>query len=274
MSEPDLKDQSTHFAFGKNWASFANQMGQVEIEEARKGLVKLLPEEELKGRSFLDIGCGSGVHALAAAACGVGHIMAVDIDPDSVATTRRVLERSGISVPWQAEQVSVFDLAPARHGTFDIVYSWGVLHHTGAMIEAIEKAAALVAPRGQFALALYRRTRADRFWIAEKRFYAQAPRPVQRALRGAYIAAFATALTMRGTNFKQYVANYRSSRGMDLYHDVHDWLGGYPYETILAPEVDELLRKLGFEPVRVFAREMVPVVLRFGCDEYVYRRRA
>lgn len=272
MPDEKLKDQSTHFSFGKNWASYASQMGDVEIEEARKGLVKLLPEDDLRGRSFLDVGCGSGVHALAAARCGVARIMAVDIDPDSVATTRRVLTQSHVTVPWQADQVSVFDLDPKVHGTYDVVYSWGVLHHTGAMVEAIGKAAALVAPGGLFAFALYRRTRMDRFWIAEKRFYAHAPRAVQKVFRGAYIAAFATAMTLRGSSFRNYVANYRSSRGMDLYHDVHDWMGGYPYEAILAPEVDALLRPLGFESVRVFARPMTLGLLGSGCDEYVYRR--
>ncbi len=273
MRDNDLKDQSTHFAFGKNWASYANLIGEAEIEEARRGLIKLVPPDDLSGRSFLDIGCGSGVHALAAARCGVSRIMATDIDPDSVATTRRVLEGHAVTAPWLAEQVSVFDLDPALHGTYDVVYSWGVLHHTGAMVEAVGKAAAMVAPGGLFAFALYRRTRMDRFWIAEKRWYARAPHLLQKIARGAYMTAYATALTLKGQNFGKFVSDYRTTRGMDWQHDVHDWLGGYPYEAILAPEVDEMMARLAFEPVRVFAHPLTTGLLGSGCDEYVYRRR-
>ena len=273
MPTDDLKDASTHFAFGKNWASYARLIGDAEIEEARKGLTKLVPAEDLAGRSFLDIGCGSGLHALAAGSCGVGHILAVDVDADSVATTREVLQRRQVPVPWKAEKISVFDLDPAEQGTFDVVYSWGVLHHTGAMVEAITKAARMTRPGGLFAFALYRSTRSDRLWIAEKKWYAHAAPALQKMARGIYIAAFAAAFTARRGNFRRHVANYRSSRGMDWYHDVHDWLGGYPYEAILAPDVEILMRKLGFEPVRVFARPMTTGLLGSGCDEYVYRRK-
>lgn len=273
MPGQDLKHPATHFAFGKNWASYACLIGDKEIAEARKGLLKLVPEDALRGRSFIDIGCGSGLHALAAASCGVRRIMAVDIDSDSVATTRQVLQQHAVSVPWEVQEISLFDLDASKHGNYEIVYSWGVLHHTGSMIEAIGKAAALVAPGGLFAFALYRRTLMDRFWIAEKRFYAHAPQYLQWLVRHAYIAAFAVAETLQGRSFSRYVANYRSSRGMNWHHDVHDWLGGYPYEAILANEVEELMQKLGFEAVRVFSSAMTLGLRGSGCDEYVYRRR-
>jgi 2-polyprenyl-6-hydroxyphenyl methylase/3-demethylubiquinone-9 3-methyltransferase len=174
MSENDLRDVGSHFSFGKNWASYASLIDEAAIDESKKGMLKLVPAEDFRGRSFLDIGCGSGVHALAAAALGVNRIMAVDIDPDSVDTTRAVLSSRQITVPWQAEQTSVFDLDPVRHGKFDIVYSWGVLHHTGDMWEACKKASALVAPRGLFAFALYRSTYLDAVWNLEKRWYSTA----------------------------------------------------------------------------------------------------
>ena len=86
MSVENLKDVEAHFAFGKNWASYAALIAEPQLEEATKGLLKLVPADEFKGRSFLDIGCGSGLHALAASKFGVSRIMAVDIDSDSVAT--------------------------------------------------------------------------------------------------------------------------------------------------------------------------------------------
>jgi len=266
----NLKEARSHFAFGKNWGSYAALIDDRRIAQAKDGLLRLIPAEQWRGRSFLDIGCGSGLHALAAADLGVSRILALDIDADSVATTRAVLTERKVATPWQSEVRSVFDLDPGRLGTFDIVYSWGVLHHTGSMWEAIDKAAALVAPGGLLAIALYRRTRLDPFWKTEKRLYAHAPRFVQSVVRACYIAVFGLGLLATGRSLARYVANYQT-RGMDFYHDVHDWLGGYPYESVLAPEVDERLRKLGFTAERVFARPMDAGLFGSACDEFVYR---
>lgn len=272
MPNESLKKIDSHFAFGENWASYAELIGETQIEQAIAGLVKLIPPSDFKGRSFLDIGCGSGIHALAAARLGAARIVGVDIDPNSVATARKVLSDRKLEASWQIENVSVFDLTPEQFGTFDIVYSWGVLHHTGDMWDALNKAARLVAPGGRLALAFYRETYLDSFWKLEKQIYASAPRWVQDFIKGGYIAAFrlARAVTRQGA-FSDYIATYKSRRGMDFEHDVHDWLGGYPYESVLAPEVDRRLAALGFHAERVFARPKSSGIFGSGCDEYVYR---
>jgi SAM-dependent methyltransferase len=274
VPKDDLKDASSHFAFGENWASYAALIDDAAIAESKKGLLKLIPREAFPGRSFMDIGCGSGLHALAATELGVGRILAVDIDPVSVETTKAVLTKRNVEIPWQAENVSVFDLDVARLGTFDIVYSWGVLHHTGDMWEAVRKAAFMVAPNGLFAFALYRSTTMDPFWKIEKRWYTNASPFAQKMAQKAYVGGYAVArrLTGRG-GFRDLVDNYRSARGMDFYHDVHDWLGGYPYEAALAPEIDERMKAMGFGAERVFARSKPLGLFGSGCDEYVYRRR-
>jgi 2-polyprenyl-3-methyl-5-hydroxy-6-metoxy-1,4-benzoquinol methylase len=144
----DWTQAETHFAFGRNWAAYAEKVTEAEVEEAVKGLSRLLGGERLDGKRFLDIGSGSGLHSLAALRLGAAEVLAVDLDADSVATTKAVLSRFAPRGNWRAEQRSVFDLDPQRKGTFDIVYSWGVLHHTGDMMRAIRQAAAMTARGG------------------------------------------------------------------------------------------------------------------------------
>lgn len=263
-----LLDQRSHFAFGKNWASYAKLITNAQLDEAIAGL-RRLAGGDLAGKRFLDIGCGSGLHALAALQLGAREVVALDIDPDSIATTRRLLEANANGAPWSAEQASVFELPHESLGRFDVVYSWGVLHHTGDMFRALRAAAALVAPGGQFLFALYRRTRLCWFWKLEKRWYAGAGEAAQARVRAVYVRLFR--LAMRG-QFASYVANYRQSRGMDFYHDVHDWLGGWPYESISPAEVDQLMRQLGMHKVREFVHpHKVTGIFGSGCDEFVYR---
>jgi 2-polyprenyl-6-hydroxyphenyl methylase/3-demethylubiquinone-9 3-methyltransferase len=175
---------------------------------------------------------------------------------------------------FQVEEKSVFDLLPEREGRFDVIYSWGVLHHTGDLSRALDCAAACVAPGGIFCFALYRRTWFDWFWRLEKRWYAKAKPEAQARARRCYVALHR--LRMGRQEHERHVASYRGSRGMNYYHDVHDWLGGWPYETISPEEVEQRMRALGFELVRRFAprgRLIRPLGLfGSGCDEYVYRR--
>ena len=276
-SSEDLTRQDTHFAFGKNWASYARSIGRPQIDEAVAGLSRLLGGERLEGKRFLDIGSGSGLHALAAFELGAAEVVALDIDPDSVQTTRAVLALHAPGRPAEVAQASVFDLSPAQHGRFDVVYSWGVLHHTGDMLRAMRAAAALVAGGGQFVFALYRRVWMDPFWRWEKRRYAKASPQSQARARAIYVALFRLGLLATGRRSADYVAAYAQRRGMDFHHDVHDGMGGWPYESILPREVAALMSELGFARVREFAARGLLGGRRVGlfgsgCDEYVYRR--
>jgi len=215
-----------HFAFGKNWALYAAKVTEAELAEAERGLVRLLGPAGLATQRFLDIGCGSGLHAVAALRLGAREVIAVDLDPESVRTSEEVLRRfAPEGAAWHVLAADVFDLTPGAFGTFDIVYSWGVLHHTGNLERALASAAALVGPNGRLVLALYRRTWLDAFWRVEKRWYAHASDKSQARARSVYLALFRLRMAMLGKNFAEYVRTYRSNRGMDYYHDVHDWMG-------------------------------------------------
>lgn len=269
----NLKHLESHFAFGENWADFAQSLDGEAISHAETGLVKLLDAGEIADKSFLDIGCGSGVHALAALGFGASQVMGVDIDPNSVAAAKGVLTRFAPEAPWSVEAMSVFDLDPARQGVFDVVYSWGVLHHTGDLMTAIERAAHMARPGGLLAIALYRPTSLDAFWLAEKRWYSRASCSGQAVARGLYMTALCAAHLVKGRSFTRFRDAYVSRRGMSLTHDIHDWLGGYPYEPIGADELAGHMAELGFDEIKRFARPKELGLLGSGCDEFVFRRR-
>jgi 2-polyprenyl-6-hydroxyphenyl methylase/3-demethylubiquinone-9 3-methyltransferase len=270
----DYLDGKSHFPFGKNWASYATLVTPVHVERAILSLQKLIGTS-LAGKRFVDIGCGSGVHALAALRLGATEVVAIDIDPDSVATTRKILQSFAPGGPWQVLQQSVFDLADASLGTFDIVYSWGVLHHTGAMYRALRCATELLAPTGQFVFALYRKTHLCWLWKIEKRWYVGVGPRAQSLMRAGYIGLYRVAYTVaRRRSFRRYVADYSQRRGMDFAHDVHDWLGGWPYESITPAQTERFMTSLGLYRVRAFTRRHTSVgIFGSGCDQYVYARK-
>lgn len=272
----DLTAAETHFEFGKNWRSYAAQLNEAQIAEAVAGLRRLLRLDSLEGKTFLDIGCGSGVHALAALRLGATRVVAMDIDADSVATTRALLNQHAPGSAVTVRQASVLELGEAANDRFDVVYSWGVLHHTGSMHAAVQRAASLVADNGLFAFALYRKTWCCPLWKIEKRWYTGAGESARRRARGVYIRLYGLALLLKGQRLRDYMRDYPvMNRGMDFQHDVHDWLGGFPYESISPAAVETFMRGLGFGQVASNVRldlRSRSGVLGSGCDEYLYRR--
>ena len=268
----DLTDRATHFDFGKNWSAYSKLIDQRRLEAAIESVRSLVGDAS--GKTFLDIGSGSGLFSLAALHLGAAHVTSTDIDEDSTATTRAVLSSFDDPKRWSAERVSVFDLRPERQGTFDIVYSWGVLHHTGRMWPAVEAAARMVEPGGLFALALYEKTPLCGFWRVEKQAYMKAGRWGQKLLRGLYVAAYSAGLAATGRNPLKW-RREALARGMNPTHDLHDWMGGFPYESCTKEEVSAFLSERGFVPV---LEKPVPVhaagLFGSGCSEYVYRRVA
>ena len=257
------------FEFGKNWQSFLSTVTRESIAHAEAGLRKLFPDDEIAGSTFLDVGCGSGLSMLAALRLGATEIQGMDLDPYSVIAAERLLAHENARV----FQKSILDSSSREIGTFDIVHSWGVLHHTGAMWEALSRASDLVRPGGFLAVALYRATPLCTLWTYEKLLYVRSPRSVRAGIRLLYKLSFLAGKFVSGSSPTSHLRNYHSARGMSWHHDVEDWLGGYPYESASPDEVKARLETLGFQIVRCFEKP-APVAGLFGshCDEYVAKK--
>lgn len=258
-----LLDVESHFAFGENWRSFARLIDPERLTASDAAIARVFEAQELRGRTVLDIGSGSGLPAASLLRMGANHVTCVDIDENSVAATRQTLSSFAPPDAWTAEVASVFSL----DGHYDVVYSWGVLHHTGDMRRAVRHAASLVKPGGLLAIALYAKTPLCNFWRVFKRTYSIAPRPVQGAAAVMYGASASVLRSITGRKPPPQVRD----RGMSFDHDVHDWLGGYPYESASLADVKSMLPE--FELVRMNRRYDPRTfgVLGSGCDEYVFR---
>jgi 2-polyprenyl-3-methyl-5-hydroxy-6-metoxy-1,4-benzoquinol methylase len=128
-------DLSDRFRFGENWWSFLKTLDDDRIAEAERSLTTMLGRASLAGLTFLDVGCGSGLFSLAAMRLGAAKVHSFDFDPVSVACAESLRERFFAGTArWSIERGSATDAAyVASLGAWDVVYSWGVLHHTGAM---------------------------------------------------------------------------------------------------------------------------------------------
>jgi 2-polyprenyl-6-hydroxyphenyl methylase/3-demethylubiquinone-9 3-methyltransferase len=272
VSVSAAKDEP-RFAFGKNWRSFLALVDPQRIAAAQQSLRSYLGADDLEARSFLDIGCGSGLFSLAARHLGA-RVHSFDVDADSVACTRELKRRfAPDDEAWTIDEASVLDRAYLRSlGRFDVVYAWGVLHHTGALWEAIDAAADRVAPGGQLHVAIYAwEPYWTAWWRGIKRTYVWAPRALQIPMEG----AFGALQVLRGLSKdllfgRPPLARYRDrryQRGMSVRHDWADWLGGYPFDAALPHQVFERVHGLGFHLERLRT-----VAGTRGCNEYVFRR--
>ncbi len=264
-----MSSDAFRFGFGRNWAAFIDRhLNDRTIQASMEHLRRVLRRPSLDGLRVLDIGCGSGVHALAMLRLGASEVVAFDYDIHSVRTSARVRAWAGSPAAWTVEQGSVLDRAYlAGLGTFDLVYSWGVLHHTGAMWDAVRNAGAMVAPGGEFYIALYS---SDTYidpppdeWLRVKQQYNQASFLRRRYMELHHQATQIVRPQLQaGKTVLQAIRDY-GGRGMSIWTDTRDWLGGWPMEFA------------GLHETRAFVAQacglsMVNVLNGEGCTEYVF----
>jgi 2-polyprenyl-6-hydroxyphenyl methylase/3-demethylubiquinone-9 3-methyltransferase len=267
------------FRFGKNWTRFLSRLTSARIGLAEQSLRTYLDAERLDGNSFLDVGSGSGLFSLAARRLGA-RVHSFDYDPQSVACTRELKRRHFPGdQDWMIEEGSVLDQGFLRRlGQFDIVYSWGVLHHTGAMWEAIENAKSLVPVGGKLFIAIYNDLgEVTDQWARVKRTYNALPGPIAPLYACAIIARHEFPqfwARLIAAQFKDWLHTWTrydrlTMRGMSRWHDSIDWIGGYPYERAKIEQVVDVCSKDGFRLTKLFDCSS-----GYGCNEFVFTREA
>ncbi len=255
--------EDTRFQFGKNWLSFLATIDDLRIGHAAEKLSLLVGD--IRGKSFLDVGCGSGIQSLAALRLGAARVHSFDYDSQSVECSRELKLRFAPNSDWLIERGSALDENYLRSlGLFDVVYSWGVLHHTGDMWKALDLIT--IPAKGLIALALYNdQGLPSRFWRAFKRLYNQSSAPARRAFElYAFFWLSGKGFLVHPRRSATMWREYHKQRGMSAWHDVIDWAGGYPFEVAKPDQVIVFFRS------RQWQLERVVIHHPRACNEFVF----
>ncbi len=270
------QDQS--FSFGRNWQEFLKSIDKDRISIAEDSLTEFTQLQDLKGKTLVDVGCGSGLFSLAAHNLNAKRILSFDIDPFSVQCCQLLRTQAGSPHNWEVLQGSALDEDFLGDlGSFDIVYSWGVLHHTGQMWKAIENTMKMTNPGGLLYIAIYNkilnRSRETSwihdFWLKVKRTYNSRPMFGKIVLEPLAMSAYIAIVMARLENPVTHIKNYKSHRGMSWRRDATDWIGGYPYEFATVEEVFKFVKSVD----RDFNLFNLKVTSGRGLNWYLFERK-
>lgn len=258
------------FSFGRNWQNYAKTLSEEQIHAAKDSLSSSLGILDLSNQRILDVGCGSGLFSLAACRLGAREVTAFDYDSNSVTCAIDLKDRFGPYPNWIITQGDVLDQTFLNTlGTFDIVYSWGVLHHTGNMWQAIENVCSLVKPGGSLFISIYN----DQGWISRvwrmiKKSYVHSPRIIQYLMAFVWYLVVVIVRMYLGLWHRKPIRVWfkETERGMNLWYDVVDWIGGYPFETASIKTLQTFIEKRKFSLINARTKSGI------GCNELILKR--
>lgn len=261
----------SRYAFGRNWGKYVRKhLSEERIQAAQNKLLSFSGLQSLEGMKFLDVGCGSGLHSLAAWRAAASSVTSFDYDQDSVAATRRLMAYAGEPNNWTVRQGSVLDSNFVDSlSTHDFVYSWGVLHHTGAIWQALDQTLRCVKPDGFLYLALYAAdVQVDpppEYWLDLKQRYNAANAITRQVMELQYIWRFGMQGKARNIRYEvRKVFSKGRGRGMEYMTDIRDWLGGWPMEFVWDREVITKCESTGFSLINLDTGQ--------ACSEYLFKR--
>jgi len=268
-------DADQRFGFGANWRDYIQTIDPTKIENAKKRLVDFFEIDQLHGKTFLDVGSGSGLSSLAARMMGA-NVTSFDYDKNSIHATAVIRESYYKDDPnWKISQGSILDRDFVDSlGKFDVVYAWGVLHHTGAMWLAIENTLSTVSDNGIFYIAIYNDQGAkSHFWWFIKKIYNSLPSPLNK------IYGYGLGYFFQLANIIKYTVllkpkkaidplrNYKKDRGMNIKNDIIDWMGGFPFEFASYELLINHMRARGFDFIKGTKATSL------GCHEILFRKK-
>lgn len=261
------------FKFGQNWLRYSKVIDENRISEAIRCLGDFLGVADLSGQSFIDVGCGSGLMSLAAYRMGA-QVLSFDFDQQSVECTAKLIEQyCDDPLRWRVDSGSVLDRSYLMSlGTFDIIYSWGVLHHTGKMWEAIGNLSILSRKGTLIYIAIYNyQEHWSKIYYHIKRTYTRSGRTGKLLILGFYLCytmgIAALFDMMRLKNPTRRYSDKRKQRGMSYFYDAIDWVGGYPFEVARPEEIIEYFLNRGYE-----LRKLKTVGGGLACNEFSFRK--
>lgn len=255
------------FSFGKNWKSFLKKVDKKRLDLAKESLIKFTKLKSFKNKSFIDIGCGSGLFSLSACLLNAKKVVSIDVDDESINCAKFLRSKFKISsTKWIIKKGSILDLNFIKKmGVFDLVYSWGVLHHTGNMGTALKNITYLNKKNSLLYLAIYNEFKgfpSSKTWYKIKKIYSKAPNFARFFLNYLFFLEIILSRLFRLKKRK----DYKDSRGMDQFHDIIDWLGGFPYEFASVEKIVNFFEKRNFYLINIKKNK------GWGCNEFLFKK--